>query len=208
MLSRKRPLRGVDCGVCARKGGNLTLCAQNWSTPQRYAPTSQVRAQSPKRKPHTYTPSSAICAGGVPFRDMAMYQREYARSHPLAVEAVERLLSTPFPDRERIMETEIRRLRRPSARTAAVAARSGIATSLAAEAVSEAAADLENDEAAARPRVEKKTCPFRCRVVPKPRVRVYGSCNLPHCKGDEVYKLSCGHLVCLGCWEGMPLHKA
>jgi len=141
---------------------------------------------------------------------MEMYQREYARIHPLTVEAVERLLSTPLPDRERIMETEIRRLRprRPSARAAAAAARSGIAESLAREEVSEAAADLENDTNAARPRVEKKMCPFRCRVVSKPHVRVYGSCNLPHCKGDEVYKLSCGHLVCLGCWDGMSLHVA
>lgn len=94
--------------------------------------------------------------------------------------------------------------RRPPPRAAAVAARPGIANSLAADNEPEGAADQENDEAAARPKPARKPCPTCRKLTTQPRKRVFfGECPVCTEGGDGLCALSCGHPVCKACWDRM-----
>lgn len=196
--SMKKPWRGSD-----------SLPSQKRATPRRARakPHGRVRLPRTPRAPRahpTRTPRSHT--GG---REFAMHLREFHNRHNLVAEAVGRLLSTSLPDYSAELDAALRRIaptrpvRRNPYRAAAAAARSGIEDSIAADNEPERAADSENDAAAARPPVEKKTCPTCNRGVPRPRKRVFAECTICF-DSDGVCGLTCGHLMCGSCWDRLP----
>jgi len=138
-----------------------------------------------------------------------MHLREFHHHRRLVSKAVGRLLSTSLPDYSAELDAALRRIaptrpvRRNPYRAAAAAARSGIADSLARESRPERAADMENDDAAARPELARKHCPSCRKLTTPPRTMVFfGECPVCY-EGNELRATSCGHPVCKACWDGM-----